>query len=74
MIFLDLKGDIEQKADEEQCFDELLNIRIEVSNKEGRSKLSVGSALELFLVRHQEKPYQSQRDEYPGVTQTTIKK
>lgn len=71
---LDLKGDIEQKADEEQCFDELLNIRIEVSNKEGRSKLSVGSALELFFGEASgEKPYQSQRDEYPGVTQTTIK-
>ena len=46
---LDLKGDIEQKADEEQCFDELLNIRIEVSNKEGRVSCPVGSALELFF-------------------------
>ena len=70
-----LKGDIERKSDEEQCLDEIMNIRIEVSNASGRSRLTVGSALELYFGEASgEHTYQSERDDYPGVSQLTIRR
>ena len=69
----DLKANVADKSDEEQCLDEILSVKVEIANKEGRSKMTVGSALELWYGQESGlHGYESQRDDYPGITQAGI--
>ena len=70
-----LKEGVEMKSDEEICLDEILAIKVELSDKAGRSKMTVGNCLELWYGQVSGlSSYESQRDDYPGISQVGIRR
>lgn len=69
-----IKNNSDMKNDEEICLDQILTIKVELSDKFSRSRMTVGSALELWYGQESgTDPYLFKQDEYPGVTQASVK-